>query len=145
MKKDARRELGSFNGMYAHLPSSPIGHSPPRPNKGDESNIKVSYCAPSVSTHLATLPSCGNGSLERKLLKYYLERLSPLCSILQNASSGFRNMLRPMAMDDASLLHALFAYASSHFPAIRNQLYIDPQARLRFESKAVRGLSHSIC
>ena len=143
-KNDTRKELGSFDGMYAHLPSPPIWLSPPLSNEGDESNIKGSYCAPGVSTPFAKLPSSGNGSLERILLKYYMERLSPLCSILQDASSGFCNVLLPMAMEDASLLHALFAYASGHFPAIEKQPYIDPQARLRFESKAARGLSQAI-
>lgn len=57
----------------------------------------------------------GSASLERILLKYYLEQLAPLCSILQQGNNDFQNVLLPMAIDDSSLLSALFAYSSIHF------------------------------
>ncbi|KAH8803574.1 fungal-specific transcription factor domain-containing protein [Xylogone sp. PMI_703] len=81
----------------------------------------------------------GKASPERILLKYYIERLAPLCSILQHGGNEFRDILVPMAIDDSSLLYALFTCACTHsIPSI------PPTMRLRFESEAARGLAEAI-
>ncbi|OBT69992.1 hypothetical protein VE03_00640 [Pseudogymnoascus sp. 23342-1-I1] len=83
-------------------------------------------------------------SPERILLKYYVEHLAPLCSILQEGKNDFRNVLLPMAIDDSSLLYALFAYASIHVPSSGKVPSITPLMRLKFETQAARGLSEAI-
>lgn len=83
-------------------------------------------------------------SPERILLKYYVEHLAPLCSILQEGKNDFRNVLLPMAIDDSSLLYALFAYASIHVPSSGQVPSITPLMRLKFETQAARGLSEAI-
>lgn len=85
-----------------------------------------------------------NASPERILLKYYVEHLAPLCSILQQGSNEFRNVLLPMAIDDSSLLYALFAYASFHVPSSGPVPSITPLMKLKFETQAARGLSEAI-
>ncbi|RFU31612.1 hypothetical protein B7463_g4744, partial [Scytalidium lignicola] len=91
-----------------------------------------------------TLYSLDSASPERILLKYYVERLAPLCSILQHGGNEFRNVLLPMAIDDSSLLYALFTYASIHAPSSGPVPCITPHTRLRFESEAARGLAEAI-
>lgn len=93
-----------------------------------------------------SLYSLDNASAERILLKYYVERLAPLCTILKDGNNDFRNVLLPMAIDDSSLLYALFAYASIHFSTSSGdpQPSISPLVRLRFETAAARGLSEAI-
>jgi transcriptional activator protein UGA3 len=88
--------------------------------------------------------SLEKASPERILLKYYVERLALLCSILQEGNNEFRNVLLPMAIDDSSLLYALFAYASIHLPTASSGPSISPLARLQFESAAARGLCEAI-
>jgi hypothetical protein len=85
-----------------------------------------------------------NASPERILLKYYVEHLAPLCSILKEGSNEFRNVLLPMAIDDSSLLYALFAYASIHVPSSGPIPSITPLMRLKFETQVARGLSEAI-
>ncbi|KIX09807.1 uncharacterized protein Z518_00888 [Rhinocladiella mackenziei CBS 650.93] len=96
------------------------------------------------SSGFMTLFSLENASPERILLKYYVERLAPLCSILQEGNNDFRNVLLPMAIDDSSLLYALFAYASTQLPLSDPVPCITPLTRLKFESEVARGLSESI-
>lgn len=89
--------------------------------------------------------SLQKASPERILLKYYIERLASLCSILQEGSNEFRNVLLPMAIDDSSLLYALFAYPSIHLhTSAPVPPSISPLTRLKFESEAARGLSEAI-
>lgn len=88
--------------------------------------------------------SLDSASPERILLKYYIERLAPLCSILQHGGNEFRSVLLPMAIDDSSLLYALFTYASIHVPSSGSVPSISPSTRLEFESAAARGLAEAI-
>ncbi|OAX83814.1 hypothetical protein ACJ72_01815 [Emergomyces africanus] len=84
-------------------------------------------------------------SIEPLLLKYFLNDVAPLCSILQQDGASFCSVLLPMAMVDSSLLHALFTYASVHFDATAPiATTISPRARLGFESQVARGISNAI-
>ena len=89
----------------------------------------------------------GSGSwdgIERGLLKYFLDNVAPLCSILQQDGSSFCSVLLPMAIIDPSLLHALFAYASIHSDASTNSVSVTPEARLKFENQVARGVADAI-
>lgn len=82
---------------------------------------------------------------EQILLKYYLERLVFLSSILQQRSNGFCSVLLPMAIADSSLLHALLAYTSIYIDGDTATIPVTSKAAwLNFESKAVSGLSKAI-
>ncbi|PGH01172.1 hypothetical protein GX51_05368 [Blastomyces parvus] len=84
-------------------------------------------------------------SIEPLLLKYFLNDVAPLCSILQQDGASFCSVLLPMAIVDSSLLHALFTYASVHFHATAPvSTAISPRTRLGFESHVARGISNAI-
>ena len=84
-------------------------------------------------------------SPERILLKYYVERLAALCTITLLRDNGFQSVLLPMAIDDPSLLYALFAYASFHLSATTIAIPdILRLSRLKFTGEAARGLSRAI-
>lgn len=82
--------------------------------------------------------------MERVLLRYFLDRVAPLCSILQQDGSSFCSVLLPMAIVDPSLLHALFAYASVHFDASTPGTLATSGARLKFENQVIRGVAEAI-
>ena len=82
--------------------------------------------------------------IERVLLRYFLDHVAPLCSILQQDGSSFCSVLLPMAIVDPSLLHALFAYASFHFDATAPTVPVTPETRLNFENQVTRGVAEAI-
>ncbi len=82
--------------------------------------------------------------MERLLLRYFLDHVAPLCSILQQDGGSFCKVLLPMAFVDSSLLHALFAYASSHSDSAAPVLPVTAEARLEFENQVARGVAEAI-
>lgn len=82
--------------------------------------------------------------MERLLLRYFLDHVAPLCSILQQDGASFCKVLLPMAFVDSSLLHALFAYASSHSDPDSTVIPVTPEARLEFENQVARGVADAI-
>lgn len=82
--------------------------------------------------------------IERLLLRYFLDHVAPLCSILQQDGSKFCSVLLPMAIVDPSLLHALFTYASFHSGAVAPTIPVTPEAHLNFENQVARGVSEAI-
>ena len=78
------------------------------------------------------------------MLRYFLDHVAPLCSILQQDGGSFCSVLLPMAIVDPSLLHALFAYASVHFDAATPAIPGTPEARLKFENQVTRGVAEAI-
>lgn len=82
--------------------------------------------------------------IERVLLRYFLDHVTPLCSILQQDGGRFCSVLLPMAIVDPSLLHALFTYASVHFDATTPAIPVTPEARLKFENQVARGVAEAI-
>ncbi|OBT74420.1 hypothetical protein VF21_06561 [Pseudogymnoascus sp. 05NY08] len=135
--------------------SNSDGASPPFRSPSLPSQIPASRdggAADEESADFVKTPSSGfmalfaldNASPERILLKYYVEHLAPLCSILQGGKNDFRNVLLPMAIDDSSLLYALFTYASIHVPSSGPVPSITPLMRLKFEIQAAHGLSEAI-
>lgn len=102
----------------------------------------------SMSSNSNLLSGSGSGDgLERVLLRYFLDHVAPLCSILQQDGSSFCSVLLPMAIVDQSLLHALFAYASAHFDASTTPtipIPMPPEARLNFENQVARGVAETI-
>lgn len=121
---------------------------PPSPSapasRGSGDGGIADFVKKTPSNSFMALFALDNASPERILLKYYVEHLAPLCSILEAGSNEFRNVLLPMAIDDSSLLYALFAYASMHVPRSGRVPSITPFMRLKFENQAVRGLSEAI-
>jgi hypothetical protein len=122
-------------------PSSSGSSSPSYQAAGDNDNDDF---LKTPNNGFMALFALDNASPERILLKYYLEHLAPLCSILQEGSNDFRNVILPMAIDDSSLLYALFTYASIHLPSSGPIPAITPLMRLKFETQAARGLSDAI-
>ncbi|KAL1886234.1 hypothetical protein Plec18167_000163 [Paecilomyces lecythidis] len=128
-------------------PSLSLSLSPSSSNSGgdDQANGVSSPSNTRINPNgFITLFSLENASPERILLKYYIERLASLCSILQEGSNEFRNVLLPMAIDDTSLLYALFAYASVHLHTSAPAPQISPLTKLKFQTEAARGLSEAI-
>ncbi|KAL2014077.1 hypothetical protein VTN00DRAFT_1602 [Thermoascus crustaceus] len=150
--RDASRSPSpSTSPSSSPLPSSDpdAGQQETQQDEGEvETSVLTSIPAQTRANNnngFIALFSLENASPERILLKYYVERLASLCSILQEGSNEFRNVLLPMAIDDSSLLYALFAYASKHLHTSDPAPFsISPLARLKFESEAARGLSEAI-
>ena len=133
------------------VPLSPSSGSPspyyqvPAPrggSEGDSDNNEGILETP--SNGFMALFALDNASPERILLKYYVEHLAPLCSIVKEGGNDFRNVLLPMAIDDSSLLYALFTYATIHVPLSGPIPSITPLMRLKFETQAARCLSEAI-
>ncbi|RMJ26001.1 C6 transcription factor [Aspergillus sp. HF37] len=101
-----------------------------------ETLVSSTPCNPAIS---------GSGDdIERVLLRYFLDHVTPLCSILQQDGGSFCSVLLPMAIVDPSLLHALFTYASVHFDAATPAIPVTPEARLKFENQVARGVAEAI-
>lgn len=142
--KDADSNANNIDDNAGNVilsPSSSSSSSLPNQAVGDNGNDKF---LKTPSNSFMALFALDNASPERILLKYYVEHLAPLCSILQDGSNDFRNVLLPMAIDDSSLLYALFTYASIHVPSSGPVPAITPLIRLKFETQAARGLSEAI-
>jgi transcriptional activator protein UGA3 len=141
-----------YNTDEDAVPLSPSSSSPspscqapaPAPRGGSEGDSDIDDFPETPSNGFMALFALDNASPERILLKYYVEHLAPLCSIIQEGSNDFRNVLLPMAIDDSSLLYALFTYASIHVPSSGPIPSITPLMRLKFETQAARGLSEAI-
>lgn len=131
---------------------SPASLSPVSPSASIDRSVSVQAqndmplltCKPYAGSHFMSLFLLENTSPERILLKYYVEELASLCTIVKEASNGFQNVLLPMAIDDPSLLYALFAYASFHLSSTTSVPDILRLSRLKFESEAARRLSDAI-
>ncbi|KFY26676.1 hypothetical protein V493_03947 [Pseudogymnoascus sp. VKM F-4281 (FW-2241)] len=127
------------------LPRSPsLPYQMPESTDSSADDEDIADSAKTPSSGFMALFALDNASPERILLKYYVEHLAPLCSILQEGKNDFRNVLLPMAIDDSSLLYALFTYASIHVPSSGSVPSITPLMRLKFETQAARGLSEAI-
>ncbi|KAM0547294.1 hypothetical protein ACHAPJ_010429 [Fusarium lateritium] len=100
--------------------------------------------SPKPAPSYLTISSASWDGIERILLKYFLDHVAPLCSILQQDGSIFCSVLLPMAIMDPPLLHALFAYASVHFDAADPAKSVTPEARLKFENQVARGMAEAI-
>lgn len=91
------------------------------------------------------MPVSINGH-KRNLLKHFLDRAAPLCSILQQDGHTFCSVLLPMAIVDPSLLYALFTYALVHYDAttVPTTPAIPSPSRLEFRSQVAHGISAAI-
>lgn len=114
----------------------------------DDRNHQTAQLSGILASNEAHLPAISGSSdgIERVLLRYFLDHVAPLCSILQHDGLSFCSVLLPMAIVDRSLLHALFAYASVHFDAAAPApaVPITPDARLKFENQVARGVAEAI-
>ncbi|KAJ6779549.1 hypothetical protein PWT90_05173 [Aphanocladium album] len=92
-----------------------------------------------------SVPGSSEG-MQRILLRYFLDHVAPLCSILEQDGGNFCSVLLPMAFVDKSLLHALFAYASAHCNDSESSQAINmtPETHLEFENQVARGVADSI-
>lgn len=117
----------------------------PTDDKNDRNNQTAQWSGilASDEAHLPAISGSSN-DIERVLLRYFLDHVAPLCSILQQDGISFCSVLLPMAIVDRSLLHALFAYASVHFDAAAPAVPITPEARLEFENQVARGVAEAI-
>lgn len=109
----------------------------------DGDNSKRALQPTAVLTSIPAASGSWNG-IERVLLRYFLDHVAPLCSILQQDGSSFCSVLLPMAIVDPSLLHALFAYSAAHSDAATPAVPVTPAARLKFESQVARGVAEAI-
>lgn len=91
------------------------------------------------------VPGSSEG-MQRILLRYFLDHVAPLCSILEQDGGSFCAVLLPMAFVDTSLLHALFAYATAHCDDSESAKAIPmtPGSHLEFENQVARGVADSI-
>ncbi|CAL5872804.1 uncharacterized protein PFLUO_LOCUS7073 [Penicillium psychrofluorescens] len=113
---------------------------------GDEDGDEVAEGTGTLAGSGSYIPD-DSGSwdgIERVLLRYFLDHVAPLCSILQQDGNSFCSVLLPMAIVDPSLLHALFAYASVHVDTASPAIPVTPEARIKFESQVTRGLADAI-
>ncbi|KAJ5807964.1 fungal-specific transcription factor domain-containing protein [Penicillium riverlandense] len=113
---------------------------------GDDDGDKAAQGTEILPRSRSSVPD-NSGSwegIERVLLRYFLDHVAPLCSILQQDGSSFCSVLLPMAIVDPSLLHALFAYASVHVDTATSAIPVTPEARIKFENQVTRGLAEAI-
>lgn len=114
---------------------------------GEHHHDSVALAPAPLASPYPFLPSVPvTGKESSNLLKYFLDRAAPMCSILQQDGHRFCSVLLPMAFFDSSLLHAVFTYALIHSDATRSAptLQTTPRARLQFETQVARGLSEAI-
>lgn len=131
------------NESTSHLAGSPTIDDDDNDDQAAQgTGILASRLASSRSGTPAILGSWDG--IERVLLKYFLDHVAPLCSILQQDGGSFCSVLLPMAIVDPSLLHALFAYASVHVNAATRAIPVTPEAHLKFENQVTRGLAVAI-
>lgn len=124
--------------------SNDAGSPPDEPPPHGEFAHEYAYSAVvSAAPLIPALPGTFD-DMERVLLRYFLDRVAPLCSILQQDGHNFCSVLLPMAIVDRSLLQALFTYASVHFEAATPGQLVRSDARLRFENQVARGVVEAI-
>ncbi|OAQ64925.1 fungal specific transcription factor domain-containing protein [Pochonia chlamydosporia 170] len=137
---------------------TPRDESPPILSEGDGSFDHGSQITESGRDHGSTsvlrIRSLGQEPLspllgsqddiERKLLKYFLQNVAPLCSLLEQGGNSWCSVFLPMAIIDPTLLRALYTYALTHFDACSSVNAVSPQARLTFENEVAQGVSNAI-
>ncbi len=129
---------------------APLKEVPPRPSRRkDAQGAVVNRYQPQETTTIerprkfgSILP--GKPSSERMFMKYYVEKLAPLCSVVPGANNGYRATLLPMAIYDPSLLYSLLTFSASHMEVTTEVPLAYEQSRLEFEGKAAQGLSEAI-
>lgn len=121
---------------------SPQDNSPPEryhDGAGQGSGLLVN-----ASTDFPPMTASLDDGERRFLLKYFLDHVAPLCSILQKDGAVFSSVLLPMAIVDPPLLYALFAYASVHSNAATAKDPDTTDARREYENQVARGVAEAI-
>lgn len=97
-----------------------------------------------ASTDFPPMTASLDDAERRFLIKYFLDHVAPLCSILQQDGAIFSSVLLPMAIVDPPLLYALFAYASVHSNAATAKDPDTTDSRLEYENRVARGVAEAI-
>lgn len=114
-------------------------------NHGDAILVQGAGILMNRKPSLPAVPGSSEG-MQRILLRYFLDHIAPLCSILEQDGGSFCAVLLPMAFVDTSLLHALFAYATAHCDDTESSpvMKMTPETHLEFENQVARGVADSI-
>lgn len=129
-------------GSESQSSGSPTDNSPT--DRHNDGVAQGSGLLVNASTDFPPMTASLDDGERRYLLKYFLDHVAPLCSILQQDGAVFSSVLLPMAIVDPPLLYALFAYASVHSNAATAKDPDTTDARREYENQVARGVAEAI-